>query len=401
MAGNEDNLPKRILLVDDDTSIAALIDEGLQRQHITLDKAQSLDTALYYFNQTRYDVVLVSLEFKPMQGLVLVQRWRAHEIPDRRCVGFIMVTGNKITDSNTGLIKELGDLEVLPKPFSVIQLLPVLQKSMATRRRLLAFQELKDKVLSYYAKTNDLAKSIEAVKKRLPELGHKGISVLYGLYEKAERYDDALNLIGPLSDRDPTNAGLLNAKATMLMHLGRYDEAKPLLEKLDELAPQNIARIEQLTDAYMELNQPDDGVSKMKEMITLSPDQPDLKFEMFSKLYEHGYDDHAVSLGKETTTPMEIVRFYNNKGVVLSKNNEIDKALKEYDHALKFYPQFKKNYLIYFNVALAHMHTKTVDGYEKAQKSLKLCLQLEPTYDKARQAMEQVEKVLQQHKKAS
>jgi len=187
MAGNDDNLPKRILLVDDDTSIAAMIDEGLQRQHITLDKATSLDTALYYFNQTRYDVVLISLEFKPMQGLVLVQRWRAHEIPDRRCIGFIMVTGNKITDSNTGLIKELGDIEVLPKPFSVIQLLPVLQRAMGTRRRLLAFQELKDKVLTYYAKTNDLGKSIEAVKKRLPELGNKGISVLYGLYEKAER----------------------------------------------------------------------------------------------------------------------------------------------------------------------------------------------------------------------
>ena len=85
---------------------------------------------------------------------------------------------------------------------------------------------------------------------------------------------------------------------------------------------------------------------------------------------------------------------------MLSKDSQLDKALTEYDRALKFYPQFKKNYLIYYNIALAHMHAKTVEAYEKAEKSLKVCLQLEPTFDKAKQALEQVEKVLSQRKKA-
>ena len=395
MNQNDNGLPKRILLVDDDASTAAGIEEVLARHQVVIDKATTLDTALYYFNQTRYDVVLVSIDFKPLPGLVLVQRWRSHEVLDRRCVAFVMVTGNKMVGSNFGLMEELGDIELLYKPFSVIQLLPFLQRGMATRRRLLAFQELKTKVLHYYDKTNDLDKYIEAVKKKLQELGSQGISVLYGLFERAGRYEDALTLINPMIEKDSKNASLMNAKATMLMRLNRFAEAKPLLEQLDGVAPQNMSRIEQLTDAYLELNEPDNSVKKMREMIDLSPDQPNLKFDMFSKLYDRGYDSHSIALGKDTTTPMEIVRFYNNKGVMLSKDNQGGEALQEYGRALKFYPQFKKNYLIYFNIALAHIHTKTAEGYQAALKNLKLCLQLEPDFDKAKHALEQLEKAMQ------
>ena len=398
MNQSDNGLPKRILLVDDDASSAAVIEEALARRQIAIDKATALDTALYYFHQSRYDVVLVSIDFKPLPGLVLVQRWRNHEMLDRRCVAFVMVTGNKMVDSNFGLMQELGDLELLYKPFSVIQLLPYLQRGMATRRRLLAFQELKTKILHFYDKTNDLDKSIDAVKKKLPELGNQGISVLYGLYERAGRFEDALSLIKPLLEKDSKNASLMNAKATMLMRLQRFEEAKPILEQLDGVAPQNMSRIEQLTDAYLELNEPDNSVKKMREMIDLNPDQPNLKFDMFSKLYDRGYDSHAIALGKDTTTPMEIVRFYNNKGVMLAKDSQEVKALQEYERALKFYPNFKKNYLLYFNIALAHLHMKTAEGYQAALKNLKICLQLEPDFDKAKHALEHLEKAMQAQK---
>ena len=55
----------------------------------------------------------------------------------------------------SGAQTTLGDLEVLNKPFAMVQLLPYLSRGMATKKRLVAHQEMKDKVLNYYAKTKE------------------------------------------------------------------------------------------------------------------------------------------------------------------------------------------------------------------------------------------------------
>ena len=89
---------------------------------------------------------------------------------------------------------------------------------------------------------SDTEKAAEQVQKKLPELGPKGLNILYDLYEKANRFEDALNLVTPMLERDPNNIGLLNAKGRLLMRLGRFADAKACLQKSDELAPQNIER---------------------------------------------------------------------------------------------------------------------------------------------------------------
>ena len=93
--------------------------------------------------------------------------------------------------------------------------------------------------------------------------------------------------------------------------------------------------------------------------------------------------------------PMEIVRHYNNKGVMLSKDGDNQGALTEYKRALQFFPQFKENYRIYYNIALAHLQQKTKEAYDIAHKNLKHCLSLEPQFDKAKKTLEQVEKQLE------
>ena len=101
-----------------------------------------------------------------------------------------------------------------------------------------------------------------------------------------------------------------------------------------------------------------------------------------------------MQFGKETAKPMEIVRHYNNKGVMLSKDGNVAQALIEYNRALRFYPQFKENFRIYYNVALAHLQIKTKEAYLEAQRQLKHCLELSPEFDKAKKTLEQVDAAL-------
>ncbi len=399
MSQNSQNLPNKILLVDDDPSIAQGLDEALGRYNIKIDKATSLETALYLFNTNRYDVALIEIEFAPLAGLALVQKWRDHDIVDKRSCAFIMLSGNKSLGNNEGLVKELGDLEVLNKPCSAIQVLPFLSRGMATRKRMASFVELKSRVINYFEKTGDFAKAAELVQKKLPEIGAKGLPLLYDLYEKADKKEEALGLVGPMLERDPSNIMLLNAKGRLLMQLGRFEEAKVALAKADSFAPQNIERLNNLVGAYLELKEPDAAIIKMKELIKLNPEHPDEKFGMFAKLFDHGFDSHAVNFGKEAAKPMEIVRHYNNKGVMMSKDGEAAEALGEYKRALSFYPQFKENYRIYYNVALAQIAHKTRESYVEAQKNLKKCLELSPEFEKAKTILDQIERSLS--KKAS
>lgn len=388
------NMPNKILIVDDDPSVAQALEQPLARYNVKIDKATSLETALYLFNTQRYEVVLVELEFAPLKGLALVQKWRAHDSKEKRCAAVIVMSGNKSLGTNEGLIKELGDIEVITKPFSMVQVLPYLSRGLATHKRLVAIIELKDKVLTFYEKSQDFDKAALQVQKRLPELGAKGLEILYDLYEKGSRFEDALALVNPMLERDANNIGLLNAKGRLLMRLGRFAEAKTCLQKSDELAPQNIERLNEMATAYLHLKDPDNSVKKFKEILDMSPENPDVKFEMFSKLYDFGYDEQAIKFGKETAKPMEIVRHYNNKGVMLSKDGKVAEAIIEYQRALKFFPQFKENYRIHFNIALAKLQHKSREAYVEAADSLKKCLELEPTFDKAKKALESIDRAL-------
>jgi tetratricopeptide (TPR) repeat protein len=132
----------------------------------------------------------------------------------------------------------------------------------------------------------------------------------------------------------------------------------------------------------------------MKEVIGLSPEQPDLKFEMFRNLEHAGYMEEAIGLCRETTLPAEVVRFYNNKGVILSKTGENKEALKEYTSALRFYPDFKENYRILFNVAIAEANQKSVENLQKAEVALLRCLELCPEFEKTSQLLAQVQRAL-------
>ena len=90
----QSNLPKKILVVDDDLSVGQGLEQPMQAYGVSVSKAKDLQTALYLFNTQRFDVVLVEIEFKELPGLALVQKWRAHEIMEKRCTGFIMMTGD-------------------------------------------------------------------------------------------------------------------------------------------------------------------------------------------------------------------------------------------------------------------------------------------------------------------
>jgi tetratricopeptide (TPR) repeat protein len=150
----------------------------------------------------------------------------------------------------------------------------------------------------------------------------------------------------------------------------------------------------QLAQMYLQAKEPEKSVAMFKQLIQLNPESPEYKFDVFKKLYDAGYDEHAVSFGKEVAQPMEIVRHYNNKGVLLAKDGKQEEALLEYTRALKFFPKFKENYRIYYNMALAHIARKTKPDYIKADEYMTKTLELDPTFEKGKATQAMLKKAL-------
>lgn len=390
------NLPEKILIVDDDPTVAESLKDPLGRHNIKVIGASDLDTALYQYNNNRLDVVLVEHEFEPNPGLVLIQKWRKHDMHEKRFTGFILLSGNVkgAKAGDTALLQELQDIEVLAKPVAAIQLLPVLARAKATKIRNLKVEETRQVAFKMGASEGKLDKAADIIRRQMNELGSKGLEMLAQLYEDHNRVDDALGVVAQLIDAEPRNMGWLNMKGRLLLKKGDHKEALKVMEQADREAPNNIERINALAVAYLEAKQPDKSVEKMHELIKFNPENPDLRFEFFSKLHEHGFDTHAQELCRKTTGPLEVVRYYNNKGVALSKVGNTAGALTEYERSLQYYPKFKENYRILYNIALAHTSHKTRPHYEIALEFLDKCLALKPEFEKAAKTKETVQRIL-------
>jgi tetratricopeptide (TPR) repeat protein len=387
------NLPSKILVIDDDPAVGVGIEQALSKHKISVVKSTDLETALYQFNQNKFDVVIVELDFGPLPGLALIQKWRNHEIIDKRFTGFVVATSSQRTNGQDGLAREMSDIEIVTKPIKDIQLLPILARALANKQRLLAFHEVKERVINPHLKQGNVQKAIEKTQQMIGEVGEKAKRLLIEIYEGASQYQDCLDTTLKMLATNQNDIHLVSTAGRMQMKLGRFAEAKPFLEKADQLAPQNLDRLNALAAMYLQVKDPDKAVARFKELVKLNPESTDYKFDAFKQLYDHGFDEHAVAFGKEVAQPMEIVRHYNNKGVLLAKEGKITEALLEYERALKFYPKFKENFRIYYNLALGHMQLKTPDDLKKAQEYLKKALELDPTFEKAKASLANLQKL--------
>lgn len=387
------SFPQKILIVDADKSVAQALKGPLEKQGVKVDAAADLGTALYMFNQAIYPIVFIDIAFEEIPGLVLIQRWRQHDNPDKANTGFILISGNR-NKGDAGeerLVQELDDLEIVYKPINPIAILGLLKKVMGIRQRRLRFREVVDQTHKLAGSSKTVASAVEFVKSNMKDFGIKGQDLLREVWEVQSQWQPALEVVDGILKQKNDHLSALNHKGRLLLKLGQTEEALKCMEQADKQAPNNIDRINELAMAFLMAKRPDMSVEKMRQLIQFHPDQPDMKFELFGKLQEFGYDEHAIKLCKDTTSPLDVVRHYNNKGVALAKNGNIEGAILEYERALKYFPKYKENYRILYNIALAHLSYKNRSHYEIALDYIKRCLELNAKFDKALKTKEQIE----------
>ncbi|MBP6219324.1 MAG: response regulator [Oligoflexales bacterium] len=396
MAENQNsNLPKKILVVDNDQLVLNTVQQQMKAYSINVVPAKNWETALYLFNQNKFDLCLVSLELEGMTGLTVIQKWREHETLAKRDTAFVLSTGMQRKTQDDALANELEDVVMVSKPITAAVLLSLMATAMKKKEVREKFNHLQHEIIEPLIKQEKFDKAVDIAKTKLEPIGARGKFQSALIHDDVGKSDEALLLLETLTQTEPNNIKYHNEIGRIFLKQGKLEQAQQAYETADKAAPMNIERIAAMAEMYLALKQPDKTVSKYGEMLSVNPEKPEIKFDMYDKLIDSGFEDFAQEFCKQTSTPKELIRHFNNKGVVHSKSSEFEKAIDEYKKALKLLPETGDVYRIIYNMALAHINLKSKENLQKARELLERCLKLQPDFDKAKEKIDLITKHLQ------
>lgn len=109
---------KKILIVEDETKVAAFISKGLHTQNLENDIAFCGIDALNLFHKNTYDLVILDLGLPDISGLNVCEKIRANN----KKIPILMLTAmGSLSDKLSGF--EVGTNDYLVKPFDFMELL--------------------------------------------------------------------------------------------------------------------------------------------------------------------------------------------------------------------------------------------------------------------------------------
>ncbi|WP_431089978.1 response regulator transcription factor [Paenibacillus sp. 8b26] len=114
----------RILLIEDDTSIAEMLHKALTKEGYTLTTAYDGEEGLLAFERHTYDLVLVDLMMPKVDGMEVIRRIRTNSaVP-------ILIMSAKDSDVDKALGLGFGADDYIAKPFSMVEMTARIQSAI-------------------------------------------------------------------------------------------------------------------------------------------------------------------------------------------------------------------------------------------------------------------------------
>ncbi|MDP8245425.1 MAG: sigma-54 dependent transcriptional regulator [Candidatus Hinthialibacter antarcticus] len=131
----------RILVVDDDETMAKTLTRALRSQGHDCESALTPEQGLSMVHENRYDLVLTDLVMPGIDGISLVRSIKSYD-PN---IPIILMTGFASVDNAVEAMKA-GAFHYLTKPVRLHELQIFVEKALASHEMVLEVQELKDKL---------------------------------------------------------------------------------------------------------------------------------------------------------------------------------------------------------------------------------------------------------------
>lgn len=137
---NSDSHPvakSRILLVDDDDSVRAVFQEGLERRGFEVIPAASVNAALNLISTEKFDVLLSDLHMpNPSDGLTVVSAMR-HAHPD--AITLVQSGYPAMEEATTDILLQVD--EIIAKPVGLAQIAGIISKKLSNPKAHIALSK--------------------------------------------------------------------------------------------------------------------------------------------------------------------------------------------------------------------------------------------------------------------
>ena len=238
----------RILVVDDEELMRAIVRERLEMAGYRVEEAASGEEALDKLGDGRYSVLLTDLGMPGMDGISLLGEW-SRRSPDT--AGIVMSANTELNTAVNAL--KMGACDYITKPFNFEMLLLTIQNALRKKdieRQLLDYRinlerkvkEQTDLINSMYVRSIDaLIKALEA--KDLYTRGHSQRVTLYSVAIARE-----LGL---------TTEEIENLRRAAVLHdLGKIGVREVVLNKPGKLTDEEYAEIVRHPEVAMRILEP-------------------------------------------------------------------------------------------------------------------------------------------------
>ncbi|HWP42717.1 MAG TPA: response regulator [Blastocatellia bacterium] len=129
----------RLLVIDDDESVAITVSEVLRREGYSVDMAMSGREAMMRLRQAQYDLVLTDLHMEGMDGISVLAEVRRSAAPAIA----IVLTGFASLESAIAAMRQ-GAYDYLIKPCNIDDMKHTIQRGLEHRRLLMAEQRARE-----------------------------------------------------------------------------------------------------------------------------------------------------------------------------------------------------------------------------------------------------------------
>ncbi len=172
------------------------------------------------------------------------------------------------------------------------------------------------------------------------------------------------------------------------LQLDRIDDALIYFEKAISISPSNPIRYESIAEILMEKQRWQDAENYLMKAVKLELAFPNLYALLGKALFAQKKNEKAIEyFHRALNSQPNNTSFLNSLGISLKAVGKYEDAIDNYNKALKLRPSDVK---ILFNKALCLVSMKE---WERARKTCLQILKFDPSFDKAKTKMEEIDKL--------
>ncbi|WP_141734291.1 tetratricopeptide repeat protein [Oligoflexus tunisiensis] len=355
---------------------------GIEQIKVMLDPREVLRLE----PQETFQLFILRHETQGLTGLSLMQRIRAS---GHYGMENYLLLVDSVTEAMRPLFEEFDLRYVLPKPFTADRIAGRLEALLRAEADLSNFElTMRSARGAYYSGLLTMARELCLSLFRTHGYQERILTLLGEIALKEKKTNEARKFFTAALKVNPGFLPATHRMAVAHMYDRNFQEAAAML---DELLPRNPLNLQLLADsgqASYETGNYDKARLTMLHLKQL--DEKDrMAADVLAKVaMAEGRVLDACRHLRKSHSDAELVQFLNNEGVRLSKEKDLDGAIRMYEQCLGEVHDSEFAHAIYYNLGLAH--AKRRESGQAAQY-FQMALARKPDFVKAQQALARLE----------